>query len=581
MRLSRKITTYGKELYNWNFFKTMKGYKLNPSGNWDSLTRVSFGFFDNEPNTKLSENISDLQIYILKASDCNFDNMPIYYDQGPTSTKLKWPDETSTNYYIKSRSDYDKIQDNYLYKIEIVGNEELMITGTSENRNLRESQYLDLSRIDLPTDECLHYQIIICTLEYLNNVNSGCYTPTSIFNGQYYSAYANTIFVDNNVSTEHCFRSWVSSTQDYELQMLSYSNEIQYIPTKEMVVYNTITNVAEYSGRIRYELPNGEDIFCVATQTEPNKGWYYAYNISKAETPDGISGGKTNSGFTTSTKLQAGGFKPWFTIKITNPNSSFSVSLTLNNTKYEFLYKIKFSDLCNKSTSSTDISIAFTPEDETSNEKDPEDVQIYKSISGQPDLDGYYRNCFCTFKTLDSDDELIDTPLKYTEYSRWSRNELIPTIDENSNCTIPKIYNPVFDIKKNTQYYYYKDNDPSKEKITYPVRTEDFQITNLMGDFDLFTEKWTSQYGCMLMFENIRDESEEGDLKVFVLAGNKNGEKIAGSSIFNNDISKTKYTMPTSDYPEENGKIEGDNVYSPVNYITGDSPQPNPQNGGN
>jgi len=60
MRLSRKITTYGKELYNWNFFKIMKGYKLNPGGNWDNLTRVSFGFFDNEPNTKLSENVSAL-----------------------------------------------------------------------------------------------------------------------------------------------------------------------------------------------------------------------------------------------------------------------------------------------------------------------------------------------------------------------------------------------------------------------------------------------------------------------------------------------------------------------------------------
>lgn len=573
MRLSRKMTTYGKELYNWNFFKTMKGYKLNPSGNWDSLTRVSFGFFDNEPNTKLSENISALQIYILKASDCNFDNMPIYYDQGPTTTTLKWPGQTTIG-YTKSRSDYNKIQNNYLYKIEIVNNEKLMITGKN-NQNFGDSQYLDLSRIDLPTDECLHYQIIICTLEYLNNVNSGCYTPTSIFNGQYYSAYANTIFVDNNVSTEQCFRSWVSSTQDYELQMLSYSNEIQYVPTKEMVVYNIIKNVAEYSGRIKYELPNGEDIFCVATRTEPNKGWYYAYNISKAETPDGISGGKTNQGFNTTTKLKDVRFRPWFTIKITNSSAPFSVFLNLNNTRYEFLYKMKLEDLCNKTTSSSiNISIAFSPEEVASNEKDPENVQIYKSI-GQPDLPGYYRNCFCTFKTLDGDDELIDIPLKDTEYSRWGRNELIPTIDENSNCIIPKIYTPVFDIKKDTQYYYSYENQPK----AYPISLPEFQITNLMCDFGLASNKWNSQYGCILMFENIQNESEEGDLKVFVLADNKDGEKIAGSSIFDNDISKTKYT--TTDFPNENGKIEEDNVYSPVNYITGDSPQPNPQNGGN
>jgi len=360
--------------------------------------------------------------------------------------------------------------------------------------------------------------------------------------------------------------------------MLSYNNEIQYIPTKEMVVYNTITNVAAYSGRVRYELPNGEDIFCAAVPTEPNKSWYYAYNISKAEAPEGILGGKTNKDFTTSTKLQAGGFKPWFTIKIANRSAPFSVSLTLNNTRYEFLYKIRFNDLCNKTTSSssTNISIAFTPGDIASNDRDPENVQIYKLV-GQPDF-GYYRNCFCTFKTLNSNDKLIDTPLKYTEYSKWGRNELIPTIDENSNCTITKIYKPVFDIKKNATYYYYKPNGSSNTEITYPVHMTDFQIENLMGDFYFPIKDWTSQHGCMLMFENIQEESEEGDLKVFVLAENEGNDHVALPNVLNNEISESKITQGG-----ENGqyKADTDEIYSPVNYITGDSLQPSSENGGN
>lgn len=568
MRLSRKITTYGKELYNWNFFKIMKGYKLNPGGNWDNLTRVSFGFFDNEPNTKLSENVSALQIYILKASDCNFDNMPVYYDQGPIYRSLEWPNEASTG-YTKSRSDYNKIQSNYLYKIEIVNNEKLMITGKN-NQNFSDSQYLDLSRIDLPTDECLHYQVIICTLEYLNNINSGCYTPTSIFNGQYYTAYANTIFVDNDVSTEHCFRSWVSSTQDYELQMLSYSNEIQYIPTKEMVVYNTITDVSEYSGRIRYELPNGEDIFCVATQTEPNKSWYYAYNISKADTPLYLLGDNKNN-FGDSTTLKQGGFKHWFTINILNTNEPFYVYLTLNNKRYRFLNGLKKSDLCERrSEGGTDISAAFkygesSEENNTRevNERDPENPVIYKRLDPNTT---YSRACFCTFK--DTGYSPSDISLVPKEYSVWCRNELIPTILSDSNCTITEIYSPLFYRKKNTDYY---------REHSYQSTSPRFaNLPGLVVDPEEGAD-WTANGGCILMFEYFDDNPDA--IRVFVLADNENNEKIAGSNIFDNDISEIKYTDPN--FPRENGKIVGDNVYSPVNYITGDSLQPNSENGGN
>lgn len=568
MRLSRKMTTYGKELYNWNFFKTMKGYKLNPNGSWDNLaTRVNFGFFDNEPNTRLSEKISDLQIYILKESDCNFNNMPVYYDQGPTSRSLEWPDETIIG-YTKSRSDYEKIQDNYLYKIEIVGNKELMITGKN-NHNLSESQYLDLSSIDLPTNECLHYQIIICTLEYLNNVSSGCYTPTSIFNGQYYTAYANTIFVDNNVPTQYCFRSWTSSTQDYELQMLSYSSEIQYIPTKEMVVYNTITAAAEYSDRVRYELPSGEDIFCAAVPTEPNKGWYYAYNISKAETPLCILGDNTNA-FDESTRLKEGGFKHWFTINIISTNEPFYVYLTLNNKRYRFLNGLKKSDLCERrSEGGTDISAAFkygdvNDENNTRevNEKDPEDPIIYKRLDYNT---GYYRACFCTFKGAGYSPS--DISLDPKEYSVWCRNELIPTVLSDSNCNITEISSPLFYREKNKSY---------DQELSYQSTSLHFaNLTGLIADPG--EANWTANDGCILMFEYFEDNPNA--IKVFVLADNQNNEKIAGSSIFDNDISEIKYIDP--DYPKENGKIEGDNVYSPVNYITGNSLQPSSENGGN
>lgn len=569
MRLSRKMTTYGKELYNWNFFKTMKGYKLNPSGNWDNLaTRVNFGFFDNEPNTKLSEKISALQIYILKESDCNFDNMPVYYDQGPTYRNLEWPNETRKA-YEKSRSDYKKIQDNYLYKIEIVNNEELMITGKNSN-NLSESQYLDLSSIDLPTNECLHYQVIICTLEYLDNISSGCYTPSSVFKGQYYTAYANTIFVDNNVPTQYCFKSWTSSTQDYELQMLSYSNEIQYIPTKEMVVYNTITNVAAYSDRVRYELPNGEDIFCAAVPTEPNKSWYYAYNISKAETPQYLLGDNTNTGFGKSTRLVQGGFKPWFTIDIINTNEPFYVYLTINNKRYRFLNGLKKSDLCERSTGGTDISAAFkygdvNDENNTreENEIDPENPVIYKRLDYNT---GYYRACFCTFKSTEYSPS--DRSLVSEEYSIWGRNELIPTILSDSNCTITEISSPLFYRKKNTSYdrgYSYQSNSPHFANLPGLMVSPDEE------------DSWTANSGCILMFEYFDDDPDA--IKVFVLADNQNNEKIAGFSVFDNDISETKYTDPN--FPRENGKIVGDNVYSPVNYITGDSLQPNSENGGN
>lgn len=569
MRLSRKMTTYGKELYNWNFFKTMKGYKLNPSGNWDNLaTRVNFGFFDNEPNTKLSEKISALQIYILKESDCNFDNMPVYYDQGPTYRNLEWPNETRKA-YEKSRSDYKKIQDNYLYKIEIVNNEELMITGKNSN-NLSESQYLDLSSIDLPTNECLHYQVIICTLEYLDNISSGCYTPSSVFKGQYYTAYVNTIFVDNNVPTQYCFRSWTSSTQDYELQMLSYSNEIQYIPTKEMVVYNTITNVAAYSDRVRYELPNGEDIFCAAVPTEPNKSWYYAYNISKAETPLCILGDNTNTGFSDSTTLKKGGFKPWFTINIINTNEPFYVYLTLNNKRYRFLNGLKKSDLCERSEEGTNISAAFkygesSEENNTreANERDPENPVIYKNLPAGGG--GYYRACFCTFKGTGYSPS--DTNLVLEEYSIWCRNELIPTVLSDSNCNITEISSPLFYRKKDTSY----NRGKSYQSATFDP------LTGLVVNPN--TATWKDNGGCILMFEYFDDNPNA--IKVFVLADNENDETIAGSSIFDNDISETKYTMPTFDYPDDNGKIVGDNVYSPVNYITGDSLQPSSQNGGN
>jgi len=329
-----------------------------------------------------------------------------------------------------------------------------MITGKDGN-NLNKSQYLDLSSIDLPTDECLHYQVIICTLEYLNNINSGCYTPTSIFDGQYYTAYANTIFVDNDVPTQYCFRSWTSSTQDYELQMLSYSNEIQYIPTKEMVVYNTITDVAAYSDRVRYELPNGEDIFCAATQTEPNKSWYYAYNISKAETPLCILGDNTNNEFDESTTLKQGGFKHWFTINILNINEPFYVYLTINNKRYRFLNGLKKIDLCGRFEETTNISAAFKYGESSkgnntreANERDPENPVIYKSLPAGGR--GYFRACFCTFKDVGYSPS--DIRLVLAEYSIWCRNELIPTILSDSNCNITEISSPLFYRKKGTSY---------------------------------------------------------------------------------------------------------------------------------
>jgi len=88
---------------------------------------------------------------------------------------------------------------------------------------------------------------------------------------------------------------------------------------------------------------------------------------------------------------------------------------------------------------------------------------------------------------------------------------------------------------------------------------------------------WTANGGCILMFEYFDDNPDA--IRVFVLADNQNSEKIAGSNIFDNDISEIKYT--DHNFPRENGKIVGDNVYSPVNYITGDSLQPNSENGGN
>lgn len=331
MRLSRKMTEYGKERYNWNFFKMGKGYKVNSDAKWNDTTkRVGFGWFNNEPNTTSSIKYSDLEIYILKADAFTpSQDMPYYYDKVANSSNNPiWPTHDS-DAKETIKSDYSNIVNHYIYKIKIVNNEELMIVGDRQIDPPSYNCQKPLYEINLSYG---FYKIFICTTERFDRSSFGCH---SNLNGWYYSVYSNTIFVDAITNTNNCFRSVNSGLQDYELQMLSDSNEIQEIPSNEMVAYNRITDQNNYNSKVRITLDNGDDVWTVGTRTKINEGWYYAYNKHKKmdPAPKGILGGNDNSNITYNTRVSSK-FLKWLTVTIPNENGNFSIDVEINNNRY-------------------------------------------------------------------------------------------------------------------------------------------------------------------------------------------------------------------------------------------------------
>lgn len=567
MRLSRKITTYGKELYNWNFFKVNKGYEVNPNGSWaDTSIRVGFGWFDDDANSAASRNpISDLEIYILKADAFTPECIPYYYHRtGPaTDSTPDWPNLTwgDPNLKAKIKRDYDKICDNYLYKIKIYNHTNLMIINKRDDEgNLISGGPWPISDLILPSEHDSYYKIFVCTTEKLINVPYGCggTDEPTYPDGWYYNVYSNTIFVRRDTDTYNCFRGLSSSANDHELQMLSYSNEIQYIPSKELIDYNIFKKENNYTGRIPYTLSTGEEIYVTAARTEPNTSWFYAYNIYPAVIPDpeGILGGNTNANINDNTTLNDL-FIKWFTVTINNKNAPFYIDLKLNGLQYQFINGVTHEQLCTKTEDDVRVAPGFK------NDGNPT-IKQHRGSSGNPGVD-MYTNCFCTFK-----DGSENTRLPC--YSTFLRNELIPITDTYSNCTV-EIHNKVY--SNHIQPSNYPNDNYYNASKNYEAQNFEFsKIIGLIGDDNFDDYRVTA--GCFLMFKYFDDGHIIGDkqIEVYVMATNPEGQnhqKIPGLEISNYSIDKNGFF----DSNNNNGKIEDNDIYSPVNYqIIGEKNNP-------